>query len=266
MREVHTTELVTSALYDDTLLRVTGSAATAPPVRRGRSTCPTVPQVRRLLETAPRLRAPLPLRRHRHHHRPHVAAFIDVAASVGSSTPRNVPQNAPAGARRGPPRHPPRPRPVRRPVRGPARGRSPRGGPVRITSPPAATPHAAQRRLLRRRRRSDGPAVPVIQAAVAVGEPIALALRPTTEVALRGNPSYELRRRRAGPPDGPERPWGKTLAARWARELPPLSTAGETGPSASSPSTGTPSTAATADSGPSSMPRPTSRCPIFPSP
>jgi anti-anti-sigma factor len=51
MREVHPTELVTSALYDDTLLRVTGSAATA--LRfAGEIDLSNRPQVRRLLENA----------------------------------------------------------------------------------------------------------------------------------------------------------------------------------------------------------------------
>ena len=51
MREIHTTELVTPALYDDTLLRVTGSAATA--LRfAGEIDLSNRPQVRRVLETA----------------------------------------------------------------------------------------------------------------------------------------------------------------------------------------------------------------------
>jgi anti-anti-sigma factor len=51
MRELHTSELVTPALYDDTLLRVTGSAATA--LRfAGEIDLSNRPQVRRVLETA----------------------------------------------------------------------------------------------------------------------------------------------------------------------------------------------------------------------
>jgi anti-anti-sigma factor len=51
MREIHPTELVTPALYDDTLLRVTGSAATA--LRfAGEIDLSNRPQVRRLLENA----------------------------------------------------------------------------------------------------------------------------------------------------------------------------------------------------------------------
>jgi anti-anti-sigma factor len=51
MREIHPTELVTPALYDDTLLRVTGSAATA--LRfAGEIDLSNRPQVRRVLETA----------------------------------------------------------------------------------------------------------------------------------------------------------------------------------------------------------------------
>jgi anti-anti-sigma factor len=51
MREIHPTELVMPALYDDTLLRVTGSAATA--LRfSGEIDLSNRPQVRRLLETA----------------------------------------------------------------------------------------------------------------------------------------------------------------------------------------------------------------------
>jgi anti-anti-sigma factor len=51
MRELHSTELVTPALYDDTLLRVTGTAATA--LRfAGEIDLSNRPQVRRVLETA----------------------------------------------------------------------------------------------------------------------------------------------------------------------------------------------------------------------
>ncbi|MBV9919611.1 MAG: MEDS domain-containing protein [Pseudonocardia sp.] len=51
MREIHATELVTPALYDDTLLRVTGSAPTA--LRfAGEIDLSNRPQVRRLLENA----------------------------------------------------------------------------------------------------------------------------------------------------------------------------------------------------------------------
>ncbi len=51
MREIHPSELVTPALYDDTLLRVTGSAATA--LRfAGEIDLSNRPQVRRVLETA----------------------------------------------------------------------------------------------------------------------------------------------------------------------------------------------------------------------
>ncbi len=59
----------------------------------------------------------------------------------------------------------------------------------------------------------------VVTAALEAGEPVALALRPTTEKALRAAPcdltdAVELAR-----PDGPDGPSGQTLAARWAREL-----------------------------------------------
>lgn len=51
MREIHPTELVTPALYDDTLLRVTGTAATA--LRfAGEIDLSNRPQVRRVIETA----------------------------------------------------------------------------------------------------------------------------------------------------------------------------------------------------------------------
>ncbi len=51
MREIHPTELVTPALYDDTLLRVTGSAATA--LRfAGEIDLSNRPQVRRVLDNA----------------------------------------------------------------------------------------------------------------------------------------------------------------------------------------------------------------------
>jgi anti-anti-sigma factor len=51
MREIHTTELVTPALYDDTLLRVTGSGVTS--LRfAGEIDLSNRPQVRRVLETA----------------------------------------------------------------------------------------------------------------------------------------------------------------------------------------------------------------------
>jgi anti-anti-sigma factor len=50
MREVHATELVTPALYDDTLLRVTGSSATGMRFA-GEIDVSNRPQVRRVLET-----------------------------------------------------------------------------------------------------------------------------------------------------------------------------------------------------------------------
>lgn len=51
MREVHTTELVTPAFYDDTLLRVTGAGPTA--IRlAGEIDLSNRPQIRRLLDTA----------------------------------------------------------------------------------------------------------------------------------------------------------------------------------------------------------------------
>ena len=81
MREVHTTELVTPALYDDTLLRVTGSWAAG--LRfAGEIDLSNRPQVRRVLETA--LDTAL-----RSHHAPtditidlSSLRFIDVAGAV----------------------------------------------------------------------------------------------------------------------------------------------------------------------------------------
>jgi anti-sigma regulatory factor (Ser/Thr protein kinase) len=98
---------------------------------------------------------------------------------------------------------------------------------VRITSPPEAT------------RLRHGVAfydtevdlmvqlVPVVEAALGAGQPMALALRPTTEAALREQPSCDLSDAVAlGRPDGPDRPSGQTLAARWARELRTLTASG----------------------------------------
>jgi anti-sigma regulatory factor (Ser/Thr protein kinase) len=69
--------------------------------------------------------------------------------------------------------------------------------------------------------------VPVVEAALAAGRPIALALRPTTEAALRGRPTWDLADAVAlTRPDGPDGPSGQTLAARWARELRTLTAAG----------------------------------------
>ena len=69
--------------------------------------------------------------------------------------------------------------------------------------------------------------VPVVEAALAAGQPIALALRPTTEAALRGQPTCDLADAVAlTRPDGPDGPSGQTLAARWARELRTLTAAG----------------------------------------
>ena len=56
---------------------------------------------------------------------------------------------------------------------------------------------------------------------------IALALRPTTEAALRGQPTCDLADAVAlTRPDGPDGPSGQTLAARWARELRTLTASG----------------------------------------
>ena len=91
---------------------------------------------------------------------------------------------------------------------------------MRITSPPEAT------------RLRHGVAfydtdvdlmaqlVPVVEAALQASQPLALALRPTTEAALRGQPSCDLVDAVVlARPDGPDGPSGQTLAARWAREL-----------------------------------------------
>jgi anti-sigma regulatory factor (Ser/Thr protein kinase) len=98
---------------------------------------------------------------------------------------------------------------------------------VRITSPPAAT------RLQHSVAFYDADTdlmtqlVPVVEAASAAGEPIALALRPTTEVALRGEASCDVSDAIAlARPDGPDGPSGQTLAARWARELRTLTASG----------------------------------------
>ena len=125
MREIHATELVTPALYDDTLLRVTGSAATA--LRfAGEIDLSNRPQVRRVLETAldSALRSPyaptditIDLASLR---------FIDVAGAVelvhaAESFPETH-RLVLVGAR---PRVAPGARPLRRPVRRAARGRLP---------------------------------------------------------------------------------------------------------------------------------------------
>lgn len=97
---------------------------------------------------------------------------------------------------------------------------------MRITSPPSATRlrhsvafHDTEAELM-------GQLVPVVAAAVDAGEPLAFALRPTTEKALRAAvecPSDALGLAR---PDGPDGPSGQTLAARWARELRELTASG----------------------------------------
>ena len=97
---------------------------------------------------------------------------------------------------------------------------------MRITSPPEATLarhsvafHDSESELMEQ-------LVPVVTAAVDAGEALALALRPTTETALRAAvecPSDVLVLAR---PDGPDGPSGQTLAARWARELRELTTSG----------------------------------------
>jgi anti-sigma regulatory factor (Ser/Thr protein kinase) len=97
---------------------------------------------------------------------------------------------------------------------------------VRITSPPEATLarhsvafHDSESELMEQ-------LVPVVTAAIDAGEALALALRPTTEKALRAAvecPSDILGLAR---PDGPDGPSGQTLAARWARELRELTTSG----------------------------------------
>jgi anti-sigma regulatory factor (Ser/Thr protein kinase) len=97
---------------------------------------------------------------------------------------------------------------------------------MRITSPPEATRlrhsvafHDSEPELMDQ-------LVPVVAAAVEAGEPVALALRPTTEKALRAAvdcPSDVLGLAR---PDGPDGPSGQTLAARWARELRELTASG----------------------------------------
>jgi anti-sigma regulatory factor (Ser/Thr protein kinase) len=69
--------------------------------------------------------------------------------------------------------------------------------------------------------------VPVVEAALAAGQPVALALRPTTEASLRDQPSCDLAEAVAlTRPDGPDGPSGQTLAARWARELRTLTASG----------------------------------------
>lgn len=94
---------------------------------------------------------------------------------------------------------------------------------MRITSPPAATRlrhgvafYDAEPDLMAQ-------LVPVIQAALAADEPLALALRPTTQAALPCDVSDALTL--AGP-DGPDGPSGQTLASRWARELRTLTESG----------------------------------------
>ena len=69
--------------------------------------------------------------------------------------------------------------------------------------------------------------MPVVEAALAAGQPVALALRPTTETTLRDQPSCDLADAVAlTRPDGPDGPSGQTLAARWARELRTLTASG----------------------------------------
>ena len=118
-----------------------------------------------------------------------------------------------------------------------ARGRAPRGGPVRITSPPEATrlSHCA---------RSTAPTSSWSPSSCRSSRPPRdrasrwrWAAAHHRAGVSRASPRATWPSRRAGPPGRRGRAPGQTLAARWARELRTL-TAGATGPSASSPSTG----------------------------
>ncbi len=98
---------------------------------------------------------------------------------------------------------------------------------MRITSPPAATRLRHGVAFYDTEVDLMAQLVPVVEAALRAGEPMALALRPTTEAALRGQPSCDLSDAVAlTRPDGPDGPSGQTLAARWARELRTLTPSG----------------------------------------
>ena len=158
MREIHPTELVTPALYDDTLLRVTGSAATA--LRfAGEIDLSNRPQVRRVLETAldSALRSPyattditIDLASLR---------FIDVAGAVelvhAAETFPDTHRLVLVGARPGVHRVLDR---CGAPFAAAARGRPPRGGPSEDHQHAGGHPPPARRRVLRHRGRPAGPA------------------------------------------------------------------------------------------------------------
>jgi anti-sigma regulatory factor (Ser/Thr protein kinase) len=98
---------------------------------------------------------------------------------------------------------------------------------VRITSTPEATRLRHGVAFYDNQIDPMAQLVPVVETAVAAGQPVALALRPTTEAALRGQPSCDLAEAVAlSRPDGPDGPSGQTLAARWARELRTLTASG----------------------------------------
>ena len=265
MREVHPAELVTPALYDDTLLRVTGSWATG--LRfAGEIDLSNRPQVRRVLETA--LDTAL-----RSHHAPPTSRstssslrFIDVAGAVelvhaAESFPETH-RLVLVGAR---------PRVHRvldrcgAPFAAQPRGAPARGGPVRITSTSGGHPAAPRRGVLRRGDRADDPAPRGGDGRAGggrAGGAGAAADHGERRCAASRRATCPTRSSWPAPTGRTARP-GQTLAARWARELRTLAASSD-GRSSSSPSTGAPSTAPTAASGPSSTRRPTSPSPTFP--
>ncbi|MBA3907431.1 MAG: ATP-binding protein [Pseudonocardiales bacterium] len=97
---------------------------------------------------------------------------------------------------------------------------------MRITSPPEAIRLRHSVCFYDSEPELMGQLVSVAAAAVDAGEPLALALRPTTERALRAAVDFPTDVLGLARPDGPDGPSGQTLAARWARELRELTASG----------------------------------------
>ena len=201
MREIHPTELVTPALYDDNLLRITGIGRPPRCGSRARSTTPTGRRSARAGDRAG-LGAALPLAATDITLDLSSLRFIDVAGAVGlvhaaeefPDTHRlvlvgvrpGVPGSSTAAARRSPPSSRSCPR---------------EEGRVRITSTPVATRPPARRRVLRHRGRPPGPARADGRGALARGPAGGAGGPPGGGAARRAR----VRPRRAGAADPPGR-------------------------------------------------------------
>ena len=98
---------------------------------------------------------------------------------------------------------------------------------MRITSPPVVTRLRHSVAFHDSEPELTAQLLDVVTAALRTGEPLALALRPTTDRELRaalGGLPDAIQLARPGGPDGPS---GQTLAARWALELRTLTLSGQ---------------------------------------